>query len=125
MNLGGPRPRRVTKDVAFLETGPYSPLRSVVRPGLTGWAQVRYGYASRLDEETEKIRYDLYYVKQLSLALDLRILFATVKIVSSAAARGRAPGAAEGGSEGVAGLVRLPGVSSGGGPRRSGTAAGE
>ena len=81
MNLVGPRPHRVTKYEAFLETIPYFSLRSVVRPGLTGWAQVRYGYASRLDEETEKIRYDLYYVKQLSLALDLRILFATVKIV--------------------------------------------
>ena len=81
MNLVGPRPHRVAKYEAFLETIPYFSLRSLVRPGLTGWAQVRYGYASRLDEETEKIRYDLYYVKHLSPALDLRILFATVKIV--------------------------------------------
>src|SRR5437773_4591536 len=81
MNLVGPRPHRVTKYEAFLETIPYFSLRSVVRPGLTGWAQVRYGYASRLDEETEKIRYDLYYVKQMSPLLDLRIVFDSVKTV--------------------------------------------
>src|SRR5262249_52344410 len=56
-------------------------LRAVVRPGITGWAQVRYGYANNLDEETEKMRYDLYYIKHLSLSFDLRILFDTVKTV--------------------------------------------
>jgi len=81
MNLVGPRPHRVTKYEAFLEQIPYFSLRAVVRPGLTGWAQVRYGYASQLDEETEKVRYDLYYVKHLSFGLDLQILFDTVKIV--------------------------------------------
>jgi len=81
MNLVGPRPHRVSKYEAFLETIPYFSLRAVVRPGLTGWAQVQYGYASRLEEETEKVRYDLYYVERLSFALDLRILFDTVKIV--------------------------------------------
>jgi len=53
-----------------------------VRPGVTGWAQVQYGYANDLDEETEKMRYDLFYIKHLSLELDLRILFETVRIVS-------------------------------------------
>ena len=48
---------------------------------MTGWAQVRYGYANNLEEETEKMRYDLYYIKNRSLWLDLRILFATVGIV--------------------------------------------
>jgi exopolysaccharide biosynthesis polyprenyl glycosylphosphotransferase len=81
MNLVGPRPHRVAKYEAFLESIPYFSLRAIVRPGLTGWAQVRYGYATRLDEETEKVRYDLYYVKHVSFALDLRILFDTVKIV--------------------------------------------
>jgi exopolysaccharide biosynthesis polyprenyl glycosylphosphotransferase len=81
MNLVGPRPHRVAKYEAFLEGIPYFALRSAVRPGLTGWAQVRSGYAARLDEETEKARYDLYYLKHLSLGLDLRILFDTVKIV--------------------------------------------
>jgi len=81
MNLVGPRPHRVPKYEAFLDSIPYFSLRAIVRPGLTGWAQVRYGYATRLDEETEKVRYDLYYVKHVSFALDLRILFDTVKIV--------------------------------------------
>jgi len=48
---------------------------------MTGWAQVRYGYANNLEEETEKMRFDLYYIKHLSLGLDLRILFDTVKPV--------------------------------------------
>jgi len=65
----------------FLENIPYYSLRSVVRPGVTGWAQVRYGYANDLEEETEKMRYDLYYIKHLSIWFDLRILFDTVKIV--------------------------------------------
>ena len=45
----------------------YYGLRSTVRPGVTGWAQVRYGYANNLEEETEKMRYDLYYIKNRSL----------------------------------------------------------
>ncbi len=81
MNLVGPRPHPVTNFKLFTETIPYYSLRSIVRPGVTGWAQIRYGYANNLDEETEKMRYDLYYIKHLSLWLDLRILFDTVKIV--------------------------------------------
>ena len=53
----------------------------MVRPGITGWAQVRFGYANNLDEETEKMRYDLYYIKHLSVWFDVRILLDTVKIV--------------------------------------------
>ena len=81
MNLVGPRPHPVSNYQLFLENIPYYALRSVVRPGLTGWAQVRYGYANDLQEETEKMRYDLYYIKHLSTWFDLRILFDTVKIV--------------------------------------------
>jgi hypothetical protein len=66
-----------------MEKIPYYSLRSVVRPGLTGWAQVRQGYANNLEEETEKMRYDLHYIKHMSLSLDLRILFRTVRIVFS------------------------------------------
>ena len=57
----------------------YYALRSVVRPGMTGWAQIRYGYANNLEEETEKMRYDLYYIKHLSLGLDARILLETAR----------------------------------------------
>lgn len=81
MNLVGPRPHPVSNFNLFMEHIPFYSLRSAVRPGVTGWAQVRYGYANNLKEETEKMRYDLYYVKHLSLWLDLRVLFDTVKVV--------------------------------------------
>lgn len=81
MNLIGPRPHPVSNYWLFIKNIPYYAVRSVVRPGLTGWAQVRYGYANDLREETEKMRYDLYYIKHLSLWFDLRILVDTVKIV--------------------------------------------
>jgi sugar transferase (PEP-CTERM system associated) len=81
MNLVGPRPHPVSNFKLFNEHIPYYWLRAKVRPGITGWAQVRYRYANNLDEETEKMRYDLYYIKHLSIAFDLRILFDTVKTV--------------------------------------------
>jgi exopolysaccharide biosynthesis polyprenyl glycosylphosphotransferase len=81
MNLIGPRPHPVSNHATFMEHIAYYGLRSTVRPGVTGWAQVRYGYANNLDEETEKMRYDLYYIKNRTPWLDLRILLATVGIV--------------------------------------------
>jgi exopolysaccharide biosynthesis polyprenyl glycosylphosphotransferase len=81
MNLVGPRPHPVVNYELFTREIPYYALRAAVRPGVTGWAQVRYGYANNLDEETEKMRYDLFYVKHLSPWLDLRILADTVKVV--------------------------------------------
>ena len=88
MNLVGPRPHPVSNLELFTlvvrnlndKTGAavsYYTLRSIVRPGLTGWAQVRYQYANNLEEEIEKLRYDLYYVKHASVWLDLRILLET------------------------------------------------
>ena len=58
-----------------------SDLRSMIRPGVTGWAQVRYGYANNLEEETEKMRYDLYYIMRRSILLDARILLDTARVV--------------------------------------------
>jgi lipopolysaccharide/colanic/teichoic acid biosynthesis glycosyltransferase len=81
MNLVGPRPHPVVNYELFTREIPYYALRAAVRPGVTGWAQVRYGYANNLEEETEKMRYDLYYVKHLSIWLDLRILIDTVGVV--------------------------------------------
>jgi lipopolysaccharide/colanic/teichoic acid biosynthesis glycosyltransferase len=92
MNLVGPRPHPVTNlEMLILaarnlnelsgEAIPYYSLRCSIRPGMTGWAQVRYRYANSLEEEMEKIRYDLYYVKHQSLLLDLHILFETTKII--------------------------------------------
>jgi exopolysaccharide biosynthesis polyprenyl glycosylphosphotransferase len=91
MNLVGPRPHPVTNLPQFVvmmrnapecgEQVPYYALRSLVRPGVTGWAQVRYRYANDLEEEIEKMRHDLYYIKHMCVWLDLRILFETVRIV--------------------------------------------
>jgi exopolysaccharide biosynthesis polyprenyl glycosylphosphotransferase len=81
LNLVGPRPHPQSNFALFSREIPYYSLRSCVRPGLTGWAQVRQGYANGLDEETEKMRYDLYYIKHMSAWLDVRILFQTVLTV--------------------------------------------
>ena len=92
MNLVGPRPHPVTNlEMLILaarnlseisgDAIPYYQLRCSVRPGMTGWSQVRLGYANTLEEEMEKIRYDLYYIKHHSLWLDLRILFETLRII--------------------------------------------
>jgi exopolysaccharide biosynthesis polyprenyl glycosylphosphotransferase len=81
MDLVGPRPEILDNVEIMTEQIPYYALRHVIRPGLTGWAQVRHGYSVSLEEVTEKIRHDLYYIKHMSLALDVRILIDTVKIV--------------------------------------------
>lgn len=81
MNLVGPRPHPVSNFELFREHIPYYSLRATIRPGLTGWAQVRQGYANSLEEETEKMRYDLYYIKHMSAWFDLHILLRTVQTV--------------------------------------------
>ena len=81
MNLIGPRPHPTSNQKIFLEYIAYYGLRSTVRPGVTGWAQVRYGYANNLEQETEKMRYDLYYIKNHTLWLDFKILFETMFIM--------------------------------------------
>ncbi|MCL2878204.1 MAG: sugar transferase, partial [Acidobacteria bacterium] len=53
----------------------------VVKPGISGWAQVNYGYANKLEHTVEKLQYDLFYIKNISLALDLLVIFETVKTV--------------------------------------------
>ena len=91
MNLVGPRPHPTCNRKSFTDHISYYQIRSSVRPGVTGWAQVRYGYANNLEEETEKMRYDLYYIKNRSLWLDARILVRTVLVVirGDSASRGR------------------------------------
>jgi exopolysaccharide biosynthesis polyprenyl glycosylphosphotransferase len=81
MNLIGPRPHPTSNHAVFVDDIAYYGLRNSVRPGVTGWAQVRYGYANNLEEETEKMRYDLFYIKNRSIWLDLRILLETVGII--------------------------------------------
>jgi len=81
MGFVGPRPER-PEFVAWLSQElPYYYLRTLIRPGLTGWAQVRYGYGATLAETKEKLEYDLYYIKHMSLGLDLLIMFETIKTI--------------------------------------------
>jgi exopolysaccharide biosynthesis polyprenyl glycosylphosphotransferase len=81
MNLIGPRPHPVTNQQLFEREIPYYQMRSMIRPGLTGWAQTRHGYANDLKSEIEKMRFDLYYIANRSAWLDLRIFLDTVKTV--------------------------------------------
>jgi sugar transferase (PEP-CTERM system associated) len=81
MGFVGPRPER-PEFVAWLSQEiPYYHLRHLVRPGITGWAQTCYEYGASLEQAKEKLRYDLYYIKNISLSFDLYIIFLTVKIV--------------------------------------------
>src|SRR6267378_878149 len=88
MSLVGPRPEMASNVATFSAVIPFYNLRHEVRPGLTGWAQVRAGYSMSIEEVTRKLCYDLYYIKHLSLRFDLWILFDTVKFVLS----GKRPG---------------------------------
>jgi lipopolysaccharide/colanic/teichoic acid biosynthesis glycosyltransferase len=81
MSLVGPRPERPEFVRSLTEQIPFYGQRHVVRPGLTGWAQVRYTYGASVEDAMEKLQYDLYYIKNMSLALDLFILFSTVKTI--------------------------------------------
>ena len=81
MGFVGPRPERPEFVPWLVEQIPFFELRHMIRPGLTGWAQVRYGYGATLAEAREKLEYDLYYIKHISLSLDLLIMFETVKTI--------------------------------------------
>ena len=81
MGFVGPRPERPEFVQWLAEAIPYYNMRHIIRPGLTGWAQVRYEYGASLEQTREKLQYDLYYIKHMSLSLDLLIAFETIKIV--------------------------------------------
>jgi sugar transferase (PEP-CTERM system associated) len=81
MSFVGPRPERPEFVSALTEQIPYYRQRHIVRPGLTGWAQVRYTYGASTEDALQKLQYDLYYIKNLSIALDLFIILSTVKTV--------------------------------------------
>jgi len=81
LNLVGPRPHPVSNFELFRTNIPYYSLRALVRPGLTGWAQVRYSYGATVEQSIRKLEYDLYYVKNHTLLLDLVILLETVRVV--------------------------------------------
>lgn len=81
MSMVGPRPERQYFVDQLIQEIPYYAVRHSVKPGVTGWAQVRYQYGSSVEDTAEKLQYDLYYVKNHSLFLDLVILFETVGVV--------------------------------------------
>jgi lipopolysaccharide/colanic/teichoic acid biosynthesis glycosyltransferase len=81
MSLIGPRPEQEKFVHQFAEQIPSYPYRHLVRPGLTGWAQVQQGYTASADETVIKLSYDLYYVTHYSLAMDLLIVLKTIKTV--------------------------------------------
>ncbi len=81
MSMMGPRPERPEFDRQLEQHIPYYNIRYLVRPGITGWAQVMYPYGASIEDAYEKFSYDLYYLKNYSLLLDLRIILKTIRIV--------------------------------------------
>jgi sugar transferase (PEP-CTERM system associated) len=81
MSLVGPRPERPEFVQELTARIPFYGQRHVVRPGLTGWAQVRYTYGASVEDALMKLQYDLFYIKNMSLSLDLYIVFSTLKTV--------------------------------------------
>jgi sugar transferase (PEP-CTERM system associated) len=81
MSLVGPRPEREVFLRDLKARYPLFRLRELVKPGLSGWAQLKYGYGSTIEEQGRKLEYDLYYIKNTSLFLDLVCLLATAKVV--------------------------------------------
>lgn len=81
MSFVGPRPERPYFVEQLIEVVPYYNVRHSIKPGITGWAQVRYGYGASADDALQKLQYDLYYVKNNSLFLDILILIDTLKVV--------------------------------------------
>jgi sugar transferase (PEP-CTERM system associated) len=81
MGFVGPRPERPEFVQWLSQEIPYYDLRHLIRPGITGWAQVRYQYGASLEETKHKLEYDLYYIKHQSIGLDLMIMFETIKTI--------------------------------------------
>jgi len=81
MSFVGPRPERPEFVTTLATQIPYYGQRHVVRPGLTGWAQVRYTYGASVEDALMKLQYDLFYIKNMSLSLDLFIIFSTARTV--------------------------------------------
>ena len=81
MSFIGPRPERPEFVGQISQITPYYMERHAVKPGITGWAQVMYPYGASLGDSVEKLRYDLYYINNLSFFLEFLILFETIKVV--------------------------------------------
>jgi sugar transferase (PEP-CTERM system associated) len=81
MSLVGPRPERPVFVQELRSAIPYYDLRHTVRPGITGWAQTQFRYGASREDSHVKLQYDLYYVKYLSIQLDVRILLETIRVI--------------------------------------------
>jgi len=81
MSFVGPRPERPEFVRQLTEQIPFYPQRHVLKPGVTGWAQVSYTYGASVEDAMEKLQYDLFYIKHLSLALDLFVILKTIQTV--------------------------------------------
>lgn len=79
MSLIGPRPEQLSFVKAFEQTIPFYNYRHIVKPGISGWAQVTQGYAGNEDETALKVQYDFYYIKHISFALDMLIVIKTIQ----------------------------------------------
>lgn len=79
MSLIGPRPEQKAFVDEFEEKIPFYNYRHVVKPGISGWAQVMHGYAANVDETQVKVEHDFYYIKHFSFSLDVLIFFKTIK----------------------------------------------
>tara|TARA_B100000161_G_scaffold247452_1_gene203690 strand:- start:1602 stop:2666 length:1065 start_codon:yes stop_codon:yes gene_type:complete len=81
MSLIGPRPERPEIEKDLIKKIPYYEFRNLVRPGISGWAQVNYPYGASVSDTVNKLSFDIYYISNFSLLLDLLILFKTIKVV--------------------------------------------
>ena len=82
MSFVGPRPERPHFVEKLRTVIPYYDERHSVKPGITGWAQIRYGYGSNIEDAEEKLQFDLYYIKHMSWLFDMGILFDTMKVMA-------------------------------------------
>ena len=86
MSLIGPRPERPEIEEKLLNTIPYYKYRNILKPGISGWAQVNYPYGSSIEDTQNKLSYDIYYINHISFLLDFLIIFKTIKTVLTAKA---------------------------------------
>jgi lipopolysaccharide/colanic/teichoic acid biosynthesis glycosyltransferase len=89
LSVVGPRPEQPRYVDELSDKLPFYPLRHLVRPGMTGWAQVKYGYAGDEQDALEKLQYEFFYLQQQSLALDSRIIVRTIRSVLGGQGAGR------------------------------------